>query len=502
MSENSGLSSPTDNPWIRKPSSRMSTPGSLTRTSTSSNSTSKDAVLNNLMLEFEWLKGEVKSIKNRRIATGNNSLHPQQHQKYHQQSLQQPQQTQQSHQYQQALQVVPAHNNNSNQDHPAYGYCAPAFMTVEASENMPITNGISHTQPISSHTKSFNCVDIVNHGLVVTNSNTTQKAKLSDLAQTAQNLIDLSVTNTTKQQYSVALHRYINFCQSLDLLSFPLHQQNLVLYASDLSNTLSYAAINTHLSALKFFSHKYGYPGDFGQFRRLYMVLRGIKRSTDKLHRKKKRDPITPDLLHKLHFYLFSSHRHYSDKCMLWAAMVCAFFGFLRISEFTSDHAKSYKADSTLCIDDVTQQSNTYTLHIKSSKTDPFRFGVNVRLASNNSILCPVQAISSYLKCHPTGKGPLFTFINGHFLTRQSFSRVLQELLPNNHSISTHSFRIGAATTAASIGLPRWLIKSLGRWNSDCFRQYIRVPEETIQQVSCSLIKHSGSYNVFDPDLS
>ena len=497
------MSTPADNPWIRKPSSCSSTSGpSPARTSTSSNSTSKDAVLNNLMLELKLLQGEVNSIKNRRIATGNNSQHPQQPQKYPQQSLHQPQQSQQAQQYQQALQVVPEHNINPNQYQPVHGYYAPAFVTIEASGNAPITSDISCVQPVSSRTKTSNTDIIVNHGLVVTNSNTSQQAKLSNLTQTAQNLIDSSVTNTTKQQYSLALHRYIRFCQSLNLVTFPLHQQNLVLYASDLSNTISYAAINTQLSALKFFSHKYGYPGDFGQFRRLYMVLRGIKRSTDKLHRKKKRNPITPDILHKLHFHLFSSHRHYSDKCMLWAAMVCAFFGFLRISEFTSDHAKSYKADSTLCIDDVTQHNNIYTLHIKSSKTDPFRFGVDVRLASNNSMLCPVQAISSYLKCHPTGEGPLFTFINGHFLTRQSFSRVLKELLPDNPLISTHSFRIGAATTAASIGLPRWLIKSLGRWNSDCFRQYIRVPEETIRQVSGSLITHSGSHNLFDPDLS
>ena len=221
-------------------------------------------------------------------------------------------------------------------------------------------------------------------GAVTIDSDTNQQVKLSQLAQTAQNLIDSSITNNTKHQYSLALNRYIRFCQSLNLVTFPLHQQNLILYATELSNTISYTGVNMHLSALKFFSHKYGYLGDFGQFRRLYMLLRGIKRCTDKLHRKKKRDPITPDLLRKLHFELFNSHRHYSDKCMIWAAMLCAFFGYLRISEFTSERAKSFIGESTLCVEDATRTNNTYTLHIKSSKTDPFRFGVNVRLAPNN----------------------------------------------------------------------------------------------------------------------
>ena len=35
------------------------------------------------------------------------------------------------------------------------------------------------------------------------------------------------------------------------------------------------------------------------------------------------------------------------------------------------------------------------------------------------------------------------------------------------------SYRIGAATTAVSLKLPAWLIKTLGRWPSDCFERYI-----------------------------
>ena len=40
---------------------------------------------------------------------------------------------------------------------------------------------------------------------------------------------------------------------------------------------------------------------------------------------------------------------------------------------------------------------------------------------------------------------------------------------------SSHSFRIGAATTAASAGIPDRTIRTLGRWSSDCYRRYIRL---------------------------
>ena len=51
-------------------------------------------------------------------------------------------------------------------------------------------------------------------------------------------------------------------------------------------------------------------------------------------------------------------------------------------------------------------------------------------------------------------------------------------------NVSTHSFRIGAATAAAAAGYPRWAIQAMGRWSSDCYRQYIRITDNTISSMS------------------
>ena len=39
-----------------------------------------------------------------------------------------------------------------------------------------------------------------------------------------------------------------------------------------------------------------------------------------------------------------------------------------------------------------------------------------------------------------------------------------------------HSFRIGAASYAADAGMSEPPIRALGRWKSDAFHKYIRIP--------------------------
>ena len=60
---------------------------------------------------------------------------------------------------------------------------------------------------------------------------------------------------------------------------------------------------------------------------------------------------------------------------------------------------------------------------------------------------------------------------------------LLQQAGYNPQLYCTHSFRISAATTSAAAGLPPWLIKTLGWWNSNAYLTYIQVPTTPIQAV-------------------
>ena len=263
-------------------------------------------------------------------------------------------------------------------------------------------------------------------------------------------LLRASVADTTHQRYKKCLETYLEFCKRLDLCAYPLHQQNVILFVTELAEIpTSYGNIKTHVAAVKFFAETQGYTTDdhcIKVFHKLYRVIRGIRRYQGKRFQKTPREPITPQLLEAIQFNMTNSTRSYEEKVMLWAAMLTAFFGFLRVSEYTSAFVKTFDPASTLCCEDITFGSRSIGINIKSSKTDPFRQGTVVRIAANDSKLCPVRALNTYWSMHPSKKGPFFTFQDGRYLTRKALCTVLRDFLPESCSnISSHSFRIGAA---------------------------------------------------------
>ena len=60
----------------------------------------------------------------------------------------------------------------------------------------------------------------------------------------------------------------------------------------------------------------------------------------------------------------------------------------------------------------------------------------------------------------------------------------------DDKNYSGHSFRIGAVTTAAQKGIEDAIIKSLGRWKSLAYLEYIKVPCNQLAGISSRLIDY------------
>ena len=110
-------------------------------------------------------------------------------------------------------------------------------------------------------------------------------------------------------------------------------------------------------------------------------------------------------------------------------------------------------------------------VHIKRSKCDQFAEGIKLVIGATGSDPCPVAAMLGFLVQRANTPGALFLFKDGRLLTHVHFVSALRSALVESgidpSLYAGHSFRVGAATTAALRGLQDSLTKILGRWNSE-----------------------------------
>lgn len=222
---------------------------------------------------------------------------------------------------------------------------------------------------------------------------------------------------------------------------------------------------------------------------RLYYTLRGIKRLQGNSFQRPPRAPFTLKLIKRFSQLLYK-YFPFRDFLMLKSAALLAFFGLLRASEYLSQSSAKYDPQNTLSSQDISfaRDMTHASIRIKQSKTDPFRQGCSIKIWALNNAWCPVLSLHAYYSLLDGYSGPLFRFSDGSFLTRNQFSSIIHKYLPNIN-LNTHSFRIGGASAAHAAGVPDSTIKALGRWASNAFRIYLRLPDTTIQKAQQSMLK-------------
>ena len=251
---------------------------------------------------------------------------------------------------------------------------------------------------------------------------------------------------------------------------------------------LKHQSIRTYLSALRHFYISWGYPDPFTHnlLPRLNYVLKGIHRAERPTRFSDRRLPILPSTLEAL-LDAWSTDGAQFEQKMLWAACCLGFFAFMRAGEFTVTPTQSCPLlPEDVAVDSHTQPSYL-SIRLRRSKTDLFGKGITLFAGRTYQRVCPVAAVLSYLAVRPPSKGPLFIHQDGTSLTRvQLVQQVRQALSRKGWDVSHysgHSFRIGAATTAAARGIPIPIIKTLGRWESEAYTSYIRTPREQLADI-------------------
>ena len=247
--------------------------------------------------------------------------------------------------------------------------------------------------------------------------------------------------------------------------------------------------MRVYLSAIRALHVSEGFPDPFLNLPRIPLVIKGLRRTKSGDKRPEKL-PISSFVLQTLKLQLDLEK---FDDVMFWAACCTAFFGFLRAAEFTVPNS-GFCSNLHLSVSDVsvdkTPVPNMAIVHLARSKTDQYGKGCSVILARSDSALCPVTALMTYLRLRGMTPGPLFIYSDGAPLSKCRLNKRLQHVLSAagwQGRFTLHSFRVGAASTAASLGFPDHLIKALGRWSSEAYQVYIKLPQNRLVSASRSL---------------
>ena len=347
---------------------------------------------------------------------------------------------------------------------------------------------------------------------------------MTELNQTINSLWSHALSSRTITAYETGVHSFKHFLIMNNLIysmdNLPVVSEDiLMLFVAYCYRTLKvkYTTIKLYLCGIRFAYLKAGIScplirTDNASCIRINALVNAIKRVQGQVTNK--RQPITASILDKMCAILNSGYISVYMDCLLIAVCLTAFFGFLRCAEFTVINGKDFDPTCNLCLGDLTFHAAHVELLLKSSKTDPFRHGITIQLFKNSDCckLCPYTALQIYIRrrnnkftYQRNPSEPLFLAEDGTPLTRSLFifhvKQMISRLGLNTSNFSGHSFRVGASTSASSARLEDHLIKTLGRWSSDCYKTYIRTPTHVIQDAQKSLLwelsnpRHSDGTN-------
>ena len=149
-----------------------------------------------------------------------------------------------------------------------------------------------------------------------------------------QRLLNASMAHSTHTTYERGVLYFDVFRSEIGFnKEWPAPIQHIVAFIAHLSITGKAASsINTYISALSYIHKLNGWPNPSDNF--IIKKLREGSRRQDR--RLDTRRPITIHMLHKLSQVLQSISSSSYEEYLFRAAILIAFFGFLRVGEFTA----------------------------------------------------------------------------------------------------------------------------------------------------------------------
>jgi hypothetical protein len=307
----------------------------------------------------------------------------------------------------------------------------------------------------------------------------------------ARCLLAFVLAENTKAVYASAVTSIKRFCELHGMqLSFPISPETVALWMAHSSTKLVYSTIRVYLHGIASAHVELGAASPLDS-KLVWRMFKAIKRLQGARAGKQKL-PITTELLHDLEGkQQLGTLAGLSKRAAMWLG-TC---GLLRSGEFATrprgtttllrKHLVFLDARMQPLADPASWSSAAcMRVHLATSKTDPFRQGVDVLVSNGHAIAAMVQ----YL--HARGlvddDQPLLVgddcrkALSVNELVQHTRATLLAAGIADADKYAGHSFRRGGATSLHFAGAPDSLIRIMGRWRSFAFARYVDVPHDRI----------------------
>jgi len=293
-------------------------------------------------------------------------------------------------------------------------------------------------------------------------------------------LTEAALAPSTRDTYKRAWNTFETFCNEVlsVVIRPPLTVTVVSLFIAYLFKKYFAPSTNsTYLSALAYV-HKMLSLADPTQSFLVHKLINGTYRLSKSFD---SRLPITITIINRILVCIPSVILTKYEQCLFRALFLFAFSAFVRIGELVM--VRDGDTSKVIQLADVSFLSENNKIHEVNVCFKQFKHNIKgipktITFSHGEASMSAVTSLVNYLGIRQSSRGPLFLFQDGRPMSRSYFDKSLHKCLAfcglDSSRYKGHSFRIGAASFAAEKGLSDAQIRSMGRWNSNAFRKYIR----------------------------
>lgn len=240
---------------------------------------------------------------------------------------------------------------------------------------------------------------------------------------------------------------------------------------------LAHSTVKGYLAHVKALNRLLGFDCSAFECPRLQLAVKGYRRCRPS-SKAKTRLPITISLLGAFLDALDPAHH---EHILIAAVLSVGVYGLFRSGELTVKTRDAVPTCDLLTRGNAHWNDESVVIHLVSSKTDPFREGVDVVLHKNGSRTCPWTLLRLLWdsSTDDSANAPLFQHADASPLQYRELNNAIKALARlvglDPGMFAGHSMRIGGATSLAMLGYSEHIIKALGRWTSLSYQAYARM---------------------------